>query len=252
MKYSFVDNERMEAFKGGKGICILCKKETIAKCGTRIVHHWAHKTIFECDSWWENETEWHREWKSKFPKEWQEVVHFDEETGEKHIADIKTDKGLVIELQNSPISIEELNSREAFYKKLIWIVNGQAFIKNFYILHKLPNPKADFVQDIAFMDRKKDHLGKLFYRYSENDENATMVELHSIKEIQNEINANFIGHHLYDWVRPRSVWQESGCRVFIDFGNEYLWELQEYDKRGLKCVKRYDKEYFIKRANRNN
>jgi len=251
MKYSFVNNDKVEAFKGGRGRCILCREETIAKCGTKKVNHWAHKSIIKCDSWWENETEWHREWKNKFPKEWQEIIHHSEITGEKHIADIKTPNGLIIELQNSPISTDELNSREEFYKNLIWIVNGQAFKNSFHILHRLPNPKAEFVQDIAFMDSKKDDLGKLFYRYSENDENATMVEVHSIREIQSEIDANYIGHHIYDWVRPRSVWQKSKCRIFIDFGGIYLWELQVYDEAGLKCVRKYDKNNFIKRANGN-
>jgi len=251
MKYSIINNEKVEAFKGGIGECVCCHKETIAKCGKKNINHWAHKSTIKCDSWWENETEWHRNWKNMFPKEWQEVIHYDEETGEKHIADIKTNKGLIIELQNSPISSEELMSREVFYKNLIWVINGHTFKNNFHFLDKLPNPQAAFFQDIAFIGRKKDHLGKLYYRYSENDENATMVLLHPVAEIENEINKNYIGHHTYDWIKPRSVWQESSCRRFIDFGDNFIWELQVYDKKGLKCVRKYDKNYFIKRATQN-
>jgi hypothetical protein len=51
----------------------------------------------KCDSWWEPETEWHRSWKSNFLDEWQELVLRDKQTGEKHIADVCTDYGLVIE-----------------------------------------------------------------------------------------------------------------------------------------------------------
>lgn len=248
MKYSLVNNIKSEPFKGGKGSCILCGQETIAKCGTSKVHHWAHTSLKNCDPWWENETEWHRKWKNYFPKEWQEIVHFDENTGEKHIADVKTSKGLIIEFQNSPMSIDELDSREEFYKKMIWILNGKSFRKNFYILHELPNPKAKFVEDIAFMERKKDDLGKNFYRYSEYEKYSSMFQIHSIEELRNEINLNYIGHHLYDWVHPRTVWLNSNCRVFIDFDEEGIWELQTYDKRGLKCVRKYDKDYFIERA----
>ena len=64
MQLSIVNNKRMEAFKGGKGICPLCGGGTIAKCGPRIIHHWAHQNIKECDPWWENETLWHRNWKN--------------------------------------------------------------------------------------------------------------------------------------------------------------------------------------------
>jgi competence protein CoiA len=248
MKYSLVDNIKSEPFKGGKGNCILCGRETIAKCGIIKVHHWAHKSLKNCDPWWENETEWHRKWKNYFPNEWQEIIHFDEITGEKHIADVKTSNGLVIEFQNSPMSIEELKSREKFYKNMIWIINGKSFKKNFYILHELPNPKAVFVKDIAFMDRKKDHQGKLFFRYSENEENASMVLVHSVNDLKDEINSNYIGHHLYDWVRPRTVWLNSNCRVFIDFDDDEILELQTYDTKGLKCIRKYNKEHFIKRA----
>lgn len=248
MKYSLVNNIKTKPFKGGKGNCIYCGQQTIAKCGSIKIHHWAHKSLENCDPWWENETEWHRKWKNYFPENWQEIVHFDDVTREKHIADVKTDQNLIIEFQNSPISIEEVNSRESFYKNMIWIVNGHAFKKNFHILHKLPNPKAEFVNDIAFLDSKKNHKGKLFFRYSENSKDATMVLIHSVDDLKDEIESNYIGHHLYDWIRPRSVWLNSNCRVFIDFNEDELWELQTYDKRGLKCVKKYNKEYFINRA----
>lgn len=54
--------------------------------------HWAHKGRLPCDPWWEPETEWHRMWKDYFPSQNQEVVHFDAATGEKHVADVKTDR----------------------------------------------------------------------------------------------------------------------------------------------------------------
>ena len=54
----------------------------------------------------------------KIPVEWQEVVHIAED-GEKHIADLKTDQGLVVEFQHSFIKDEEVNSRGDFYKNMI-------------------------------------------------------------------------------------------------------------------------------------
>lgn len=124
MKYAIVDNEKVEASKGIKGVCPICQQLVIPKCGQFKIDHWAHKSVAHCDKWWENETEWHRNWKNLFPKEWQEVVAFDEITGEKHIADIKTNMGLIVEFQHSHISDEERVSREKFYKTMIWIVDG--------------------------------------------------------------------------------------------------------------------------------
>jgi hypothetical protein len=37
---------------------------------------------------------------------------------------VKTDHGWVIEFQHSPIKPEERRSREAFYPKLVWVVDG--------------------------------------------------------------------------------------------------------------------------------
>lgn len=124
MKYAIVGNQKKEAEKGLKGLCPMCNQPVIAKCGQFKVNHWAHKSCKHCDSWWENETEWHRQWKDLFPKEWQEVISYDEKTGEKHIADIKTDMDSVIEFQHSNISIKERESREKFYKNMMWVVDG--------------------------------------------------------------------------------------------------------------------------------
>ncbi len=123
MKYALVNGEKKEASKGAKGKCSSCGSDLIAKCGEFKVNHWAHKGNRNCDSWWENETKWHRAWKNKFPKNWQEVVHFDQ-SGEKHIADVKTDSNWVIEFQHSYIKPQELRSREEFYTKMVWIVDG--------------------------------------------------------------------------------------------------------------------------------
>jgi len=92
MKFALVNRNKIEAIKGAKGICPSCGSGLIARCGDVKINHWAHKGTRNCDIWWENETEWHRQWKNQFPKEWQEIVHFDEK-GEKHIADVKTKKG---------------------------------------------------------------------------------------------------------------------------------------------------------------
>ncbi|MBS1972638.1 MAG: hypothetical protein JSU04_20185 [Bdellovibrionales bacterium] len=124
MKFSLVNGERQEAAKGLSGICIGCSQPMIPKCGSIKIWHWAHKGARTCDPWWENETEWHRNWKSRYPVEWQEVVHHSE-SGEKHIADIKTNLGWVVEIQHSYLDPSERKSREDFYKKLIWVVDGK-------------------------------------------------------------------------------------------------------------------------------
>ena len=92
MKYALQSDERVEATPKAIGVYPCCGTGMIAKCGNRQIWHWAHKTKRTCDRWWENETQWHRDWKNCFPDEWQEVIHFSDD-GEKHIADVKTPSG---------------------------------------------------------------------------------------------------------------------------------------------------------------
>jgi competence protein CoiA len=123
MKFALINGQRQEAQPNLSGQCPACDQAMIAKCGNVKVWHWAHKGRRICDPWWENETEWHRAWKGQFPESWQEVVH-KADNGKKHIADVKTDQGWVIEFQHSPIEPEERRSRDTFYPKLVWVVDG--------------------------------------------------------------------------------------------------------------------------------
>ncbi len=123
MKFALVNGQRQEAQPSLSGKCPACDQAMVARCGEKNVWHWAHKGRCTVDHWWENETEWHRAWKGLFPQSWQEVVHRSD-SGEKHIADVKTDQGWVIEFQHSHIKPDERRSRDAFYSKLVWVVNG--------------------------------------------------------------------------------------------------------------------------------
>lgn len=123
MKFALIKGEKREASKGSEGICPCCGSDLIAKCGDIKINHWAHKGDRNCDKWWENETEWHRVWKGEFPREWQEIIHSDN-NGEKHIADIKTAEDWIVEFQHSHLKHDERQIRSKFYKKIVWVVDG--------------------------------------------------------------------------------------------------------------------------------
>ena len=131
MRFALVNNERVEAQPKLTGLCPGCSQPVVAKCGERRIRHWAHHTKVVCDNWWETETQWHRDWKNNFPDEWQEIVLYDEQTGEKHIADIRTSHGLVIEFQRSPIDPQERAAREHFYRNMAWVVDGTRLKKDY-------------------------------------------------------------------------------------------------------------------------
>jgi competence protein CoiA len=123
MKFALVNGQRQEARPSLSGVCQVCDEPVFSRCGDVRLPHWAHHKRSNCDHWWEPETAWHRKWKEHFPVNWQEIVQL-AENGEKHIADVKTDQGWVIEFQHSYIKPDERRSREDFYHKLIWVVDG--------------------------------------------------------------------------------------------------------------------------------
>jgi len=122
MQYAMVDGQRREASPSLLGTCQVCNAVMTPKCGKIRVVHWAHPPGVH-DHRWEPETEWHRQWKGCFPKEWQEFG-YRASSGELHVADVKTEHGLVIEFQHSNISEQERRSREDFHKLMCWVVDG--------------------------------------------------------------------------------------------------------------------------------
>lgn len=129
MKFALINGEKVDPRPNMKAVCTCCGAEVVAKCGSKNIWHWAHKSKRMCDVWWENETKWHRDWKSVFPIEYQEIVHKAED-GEKHIADVKTIHGCVIEFQHSYIKKAERDSRNSFYKNIVWVVDGKRRLRD--------------------------------------------------------------------------------------------------------------------------
>lgn len=157
MRYALVNGIKSKPSPKIHGICPHCMAETVSKCGKHITWHWAHKGKEICDPWWEGETQWHRNWKDTFPVEWQEISNIDPRNGEKHIADVQTPFGLTIEFQHSPISFEERTSRERFYNKMIWVVDGTKGLAPGYFTLGLHGPIQDdpLVYQIAWLGRNR-------------------------------------------------------------------------------------------------
>lgn len=246
MQYSLVNGVRTEAMPNLKGICTCCQKPTYSACGKLISWHWRHVNKNECDDWWESETEWHREWKSNFPETWREVVQYDNSTGEKHIADIKTQRDVVLEFQNSPMNLVELLSREAFYKKMIWVVNGINFKDNFEIGYKLPDPKSTFPKRFRFIGWKH----PIAYDKTEYPESSGLVKQLNIIDnipIRQVIDKFHTRHFTFNWKNVRQVWQQAQMPVFLDFNDGMLWRIQfETDICNAPVCSSYSKKEFIK------
>jgi competence protein CoiA len=115
------DLDRKKAMPGTSGVCPCCKNKVIAKCGRIKIWHWSHESLSDCDDWYEPISDWHLSWQDMVEEKYREVV-----VGN-HRADIKDDTGRVFEIQNSPLSIEDMEEREDYYNNMVWIFNGSKF-----------------------------------------------------------------------------------------------------------------------------
>jgi len=244
MQYALINGIKSEPIKGTKGVCIGCGKAVIAKCGIIKLHHWSHITAEKCDSWWENETEWHREWKSHFHVDTREVTFYDPVLKEYHRADVNNKKGVTIEFQNSPLTIAELTSRNKFYNKIVWIVNGKRF-KGFEIIENIPDPHSSDFNDYDFS--QSSHLS--FTRKSEANNRMQEKLSRQSKEFRQVEISNI--HQSFLWKYPHKGWLFSSAPIFIDFGEEWLYLLKRRIQTGMDFLylKKISKLKFIDKYN---
>jgi len=167
-----------------------------------------------------SESPWHRNWKMAFPIAFREKSFFSKEQNCYHRADIHTNCGTTIEFQHSPISLEELRSREHFYPNLVWVVDGKKF-KGFKILKQLPD-----VNDARLNAYEFSHTQNLIlYKRSENTSHQPKLltlshpELHGLK-----LSASYFS---FVWKHPHRVWYEATCPMIFDLGGYFLYQLKQ-------------------------
>lgn len=224
MLFATVDGEKVEANPNTRGICPVCESTVFSKCGEINVWHWSHRKEESCDSWYEPETEWHKNWKLAFGKINCEIVITKDE--KRHIADIFTNSNVVIELQNSPIQKPVIRNRENFYgEKMLWVINGKHFKDNFEIKpfnfdyedeHNLPY--NHFITATGTVDKETGEL---------------------ISPPTNEVS--------FAWNWCRKSWNEAERHIFIDFGDEHLFMITKGMGSARGKGKQITKEKFLRK-----
>ena len=193
MLFATVNGEKTQAIPKTTGTCPCCERSVFSKCGEVNVWHWAHHKDESCDSWYEPETEWHKNWKLAFGKENCEIVI--SKAGKRHIADIQTKGNVIIELQNSPIQKPIIRQRETFYgERMIWIINGISFKENFNIYKSHLDEEEEYYRLLV---SGRDSIGKA----QQNSRNK----------------------YRFTWNWYRRSWDVVQRYVFIDFGGKNLF-----------------------------
>ena len=113
-----------DSIRGEKYYCPCCGGELIQKKGTVNAWHFAHKTLTNCDNWYE-ESDWCMNWIKLFPTDCREVIVKNQDSDRKRIADVKYKK-LVLKLQPKSLSSEEFMERVDYFSKennLVYLVD---------------------------------------------------------------------------------------------------------------------------------
>jgi competence protein CoiA len=249
MLYAILNDIKCAPTPKKRGACPYCHNEVYAKCGTHNIWHWAHVSEVACDPWSEGETDWHRCWKQYFPKECQEVIFSDPVTKEKHVADVKTLNETVIEFQNSSMSIETLETREAFYGKMFWIINGDKFKHNFVIGDKMPSPEARIMYGFKIIasNSKRRYSPGQFEEPNQQAKSLLKADPSGKLLLQKAIEQGYDGHRLFLWKHPRTTWYHAKNPVIIDFGETGLFLMLQYPGRSFFVVKEILKEELIRK-----
>jgi hypothetical protein len=256
MQFAIGDNGlRVPASPKERGKCPCCGAPVVAKCGKIVSWHWSHLAK-DCDPWYEPESEWHRDWKALFPEDWREVV-----VGP-HRADIKTPKG-VIEFQASSISPDEIEERENFYGKMIWVIKADGLD----LEEKLsPVARCRYYGSLP-VRRERDGHGLLDLLGCSNEtdtERQSTLEKQKKRDEEDKIYNNLCcklwktawnTDPMYRWRWPKKSWSFATKKMYLDLSSSNQWpsgSLFRIDWMSQDCKlikgKHCNKQVFLSRA----
>jgi hypothetical protein len=204
--------QRVQAWPQGRANCPLCKTETIAKCGQIVTWHWAHKSLIQCDPWWEPESQWHLDWKGLFPADWQEVI-----IGQ-HRADVRTPAGQVIEFQASQLSPDKITEREAFYGSMLWILKGEDFAEWFEVVESSRYAKLRCTSSYCQLKQGWPMRESAAYLHGQSCP-ACGSELEVIPDVEYGQRP----YWTFKWRHPRKSWSFAKQPIGIDFEGMIFW-----------------------------
>lgn len=170
-----------------------------------------------------------------------------QESGERHIADIKNSRGLVIELQNSSISQEEANSREKFYQNMLWVVNAKKFWKNITLGCRIPSPESYVYEQYNVVPTGENYESFLIQMSGTKVSRDELVETWGSQKVngwEDYENGQFT--YAFKWSNPRSIWLARSCKQYWDIGEDILFEVVKCGENGLIGLSTISKKRFIK------
>ena len=152
-----------------------------------------------------------------------------------HRADVKTPRG-VIEFQASSIGSTEVQEREEFYGKMIWVVKANTFDLEAQLS---PAAKSFYYK---FLDSRPEKSKLPWGCVSEEDK---IKQEHWQAKANATWNEAWLQDPMYRWRWPRATWGFASKKIYLDLGDKLFgitWMSPD-----CKMIKGspWDKEKFI-------
>jgi hypothetical protein len=266
---ALLNNELIYAQPKLKAYCPHCNCKVKAKCGSQNTWHWAHVNLINCDEWWEPEGEWHFNWKKELGLKNAEVKI--EKEGFFHVADFITDSNVIIELQNSQISLKTIEEREKFYgEKMFWLINAEKFKYNFLIDDNSfengePLPfnvwydenKNHWLVDFNNLELSLDDKYWMhchFFNFNSSIKLWYLINFYEwkddltikIKKINNQLGLKSPDKLKYfKWKKSRKTWLNAKRHLFFDLGDNNIFLIKNWHNGNMGVGMYFSKTEFL-------
>ena len=236
--------------------CPYCGATLIVRKGDIRHHHFAHKSNHECsDSWSRNgyydDSSWHNDWQSRFPKENQEIRLNLGQTA--HRADVMIGRS-VIEFQHSVMSPDKFDDRNNFYLnlgyKVIWLFDLSELFGSGKISYEKSEDELYFhwINPKKAFNRHDVQNGciDLFFQLKDSEEKC-LIRVKEVSELgfENFTATDFLDKNdflkyvgLSDGVCDAPYTEDPGAnKLYLEFKEKYRVRLNKQQERALQSVK---------------
>ncbi len=166
-----IDGRSVRAARGIGAVCPHCRGELIAKCGSLVVHHWAHREGSECE-YSRGMTQWHYDWLMRYQglgDGWQ-IEHFFDSGLRFDAYNARTRQAIEFQRIIEPEYIEhKIEVCRRAQVELFWLIDPEVF-RNFVYTRRFEDAECEVLfsprrgrrRILAVLEQHKDSNGVRF------------------------------------------------------------------------------------------
>jgi hypothetical protein len=163
-----------------------------------------------------------------------------------HRADIVGNRGVVVELQHSLISNEDVRAREAFYGKMVWLFDATPFLHNLNLSEEHPDPICVRRDAPTIRIAREGEQEGLYRGYHEGLMLSLPRRLRGAYPMGPKGNLQLrpprIGIY---WTRPRKSVLQVRAPLYLDLGSEFCFDEAQGVRGSILKVSRMEDHRLV-------